>query len=139
MDAILSIVRELTEAGDSVMWIVGPGDMVSENRSRGIREPRTHGKYVTVEADNWLFHFEPATVAKVQFVETHGDLRSYYVRFADGEDETLFRAYIPRPQERGAPGDLSDGNPAFEEMRDRYAGTEGIELVGREVRYSGGG
>ena len=40
MEATLPIIRELTAAGDSLMWIVGPGDMVSENTSRGIREPQ---------------------------------------------------------------------------------------------------
>ena len=135
MEAALSIVRELTGAGNTVMWIVGPGKMVSENTSRGIREPRTHGKYVTVEADNWLFHFEPAMVKRIQFVETHGDLKSYYVRFADRADATLFRAYIPRPSQEGGTGEPFEGNPVFEEMRHRYAGMQGVEPVSREVRY----
>ena len=117
------------------MWIVGPGEMVSENTSRGIREPRTHGKYVTVEADNWLFHFEPAMVDRIQFVETHGDLKSYYVRFADRADATLFRAYIPRPSQEGGAGEPLEGNRVFDEMRGRHAGMQGVEPVSREVHY----
>ena len=31
MQGTLSIIRELTGVGDSLMWIVGPGHMVSEN------------------------------------------------------------------------------------------------------------
>ena len=131
MDATLPIIQELTGIGDSLMWIVGPGDMVSENYSRGIREPWVHGRYVTVRADNWLFHIEPELVGGIEFVETYGDLTSYYLRFHDHEGETLLRAYVPRPRQEGG---LADGNPAFEAMRARYAGIEGIGSVKREVR-----
>ena len=131
MDATLAIIRELTGIGESLMWIVGPGDMVSENYSRGIREPWVHDRYVTVRADNWLFHIEPELVGGIEFVETYGDLTSHYVRFHDGAGETLLRAYVPRPRAEDAP---VGGNPAFEAMRARYAGMEGVESVRREVR-----
>ena len=136
MEATLPIIRELTAIGESVMWIVGPGEMVSENYSRGIREPWIHGRYITVRADNWLFHVEPELVGGIEFVETFGDLISHYVRFHDHEGETLLRAYVPRPRQDGAAAD--GGNHRFEEMRAGYVGMEGVEVVRREVRSSAG-
>ena len=134
MDATLQIIRELATLGDRLMWIVGPGDMVSENYSRGIQPPQVHGKYVTVRAHNWLFHLEPQLVDCIEFVETYGDLASHYVRFADGNGETLLRAYLPR----SLPGDGGDaasgGNPEFEQLRARFTGHVGVESVRREVR-----
>ena len=133
MEPTLQIIRELTNLGDRLMWIVGPGNMVIENDSRGIQEPQVHGKYVTVRAHNWLFHLEPEMVGSIEFVETFGALASYYVRFADRDGETLLRAYLPRP----IPGDndsaMSGGNPEFEELRGRFMGHEGVESVRREV------
>ena len=134
MEVTLQIIRELATLGDRLMWIVGPGDMVSENYSRGIREPQAHGKYVTVRAHNWLFHLEPEMVEGIEFVETHGDLASHYVRFADREGETLLRAYMPRPLSADSDSAASGGNPGFEDLRARFAGHEGVESVRREVR-----
>ena len=134
MESTLQIIRELSALGDRLMWIVGPGDMVSENYSRGIQEPQVHGKYVTVRAHNWLFHLEPAMVAGIEFVETHGDLASYYVRFADSEGETLLRAYLPRPLAGDGDSTDSGGNPGFEELRTRYSKAKGVQMVRREVR-----
>ena len=128
MEATLQIIRELATLGDSLMWIVGPGDMVSENYSRGIQEPLAHGKYVTIRAHNWRFHIEPDLVGGIEFVETYGDLASYYVRFAGHDGETLLRAYVPRPA--GHDG----GNPRFRDLRERYSNVAGVESVRREVR-----
>ena len=89
MEATLPIIRELTSVGDSLMWIVGPGYMVSENTSRGIREPQVKGDEITIQADNWRFHLDAGLVHGIQFVETYGDLASHYVRFSDIEGETL--------------------------------------------------
>lgn len=137
MDAVIPIIRELTATGDSMMWIVGPGDMVSENYSRGIEEPRVHGRYVTVRAHNWLFHLEPEIVARIEFVETFGDLVSFYVRFADADGQTLLRAYLPRRHD--GEDETTGGNNSFEDMKGRYAGADGVEYVRREVRSSRGG
>ena len=137
MQATLPIIRDLTSIGETMMWIVGPGDMVSENYSRGIQEPWVHDGYVTVRADNWLFHIQPELVGGIEFVETYGDLTSYYVRFCDHEGETLLRAYVPRPRGDGAEG-TQTGNPAFDELRARYAAIEGVEEVRREVRSQTG-
>lgn len=135
MDAAIPIIRELTTLGDSLMWIVGPGEMVSENYSSGIEEPLVHGKYVTIRAHNWLFHLEPQMVAGVQFVETHGDLASTYVRFLDGDGETLLRAYLPR-QEQDEGGASTGGTTTFQDMHKRYDDADGVEYVRREVRSS---
>ena len=134
MDATLQIIRDLTALGDSLMWIVGPGDMVSENYSRGIQEPQVHGKYVTVRAHNWLFHIEPDMVGGIEFVETYGDLTSHYVRFVDRDGETLLRAYVPRRYGGESDSDETGGNRRFEELRGRYSSARGVELVRREVR-----
>ena len=134
MDATLPIIRELTTLGDSLMWIVGPGEMVSENYSRGMQRPRVQGKYVTVRAHNWLFHLEPEMVGTIYFVETYGDLTSHYVRFADHAGETLLRAYLPRPLQDNGSSVRPVGSPRFEEMRARYSYVEGVESERREVR-----
>ena len=132
MEATLPIIRELTAVGDSLMWIVGPGDMVSENTSRGIREPLAKGNEITIQANNWRFHLDAGQVGAIQFVETYGDLSSYYVRFSDRDDETLLRAYLPKLSQ----GELAEGNAVFAGMRARYDGIEGIEYVRREVLMS---
>ena len=136
MEATLPIIRELTTVGDSVMWIVGPGYMVSENTSRGIREPQVDGEHITIEADNWRFHLDAGLVDGIQFVETYGDLSSHYVRFSDSEGETLLRAYLPKTGQ-GESGDTPPrGNADFEEMLARHAEVAGVEYVRREVLMS---
>ena len=69
---------------------------------------------MTVRADNWLFHLEQELVGGIQFVETFGDLTSYYFRFSDHAGETLLRAYVPRPRQDGSGGKSEAGNPEFE-------------------------
>ena len=133
MEATLAIIRELTKAGDSLMWIVGPGYMVSENTSRGIRDPSVEGAQITVQADNWRFHLDTRLVTGIEFVETYGDLSSHYVRFADSEGETLLRAYLPKTKQGE---ERPKGNAKFEEMLARYEGIEGIEYLRREVLMS---
>ena len=134
MEATLPIIRELATFRESLMWIVGPGHMVSENASRGIGEPQVRGDEITVRANNWRFHLDAALVGGIQFVETYGDLSSHYIRFSDRQGETLLRAYMPKTGQ-GEPGDQpSDVNSKFEKMRARYDRIEGIEYVLREVR-----
>ena len=62
MEATLPSIRELTAAGDSLMWIAGPGDMASENTSQGIREPLAQGNEITIQANNWRFHLDAGQV-----------------------------------------------------------------------------
>ena len=136
MEAALPIIRELTTLGESLMWIVGPGHVVSENTSRGIGEPQVRGDEITVEANNWRFHLEAALVGGIQFVETYGELSSHYIRFSDQQGETLLRAYMPKTELEELGGHSADEDSKFEEMRARYNGIEGIEYVRREVRSS---
>ena len=136
MQATMQIIHELTTLGDSLMWIVGPGHMVSENYSQGMQPPQVHGKYVTIRADNWLFHLEPVMVGGIEFVETFGDLTSHYVRFLGREGETLLRAYLPRPHGAEAYGAGTTVSPAFQDMRERHAGASGVACIRREVRSS---
>lgn len=135
MDATLEILRELTQ-DEAVMWVVGGGGVVSENNSKGIKTPEVANGYATIEADNWHFHIGLEQVTGIQFVEaqSHGDLLSYYVRFSNAAEETLLRGYFPNPyldenHQRTAlqPEKLR----AFEEMRDRYVGQEGIIFARR--------
>ena len=79
------------------MWIVGPGEMESENTSLGIREPFFYGQCCAVTALDWRFPPEIELVGGGQFVETYGDLSSHYVRFSDPNGETLLRGYNPDP------------------------------------------
>ena len=135
MDATLEILRELAQ-DESVMWVVGGGGVVSENNSRGIKAPEVANGYATIEADNWHFHIGLEQVTGIQFVEaqSHGDLLSYYVRFSNQAEETLLRGYFPNPylDENYQRTDLQPEKlRAFEEMRDRYVGQEGIIFARR--------
>ena len=55
MEIALELIQELAKS-EKMMWVVGGGDVVSENDSKGIKEPEVSGNYITMEADNWHFH-----------------------------------------------------------------------------------
>ena len=138
MEVALELLRRLAQ-NDQMMWVVGGAGVVSENDSKGIKEPEVSGDYVTMEADNWHFHLGLESITAIQFVEaeSHGDLMSYYVRFSnDGDDreETLVRSYFPSPY-LGKDFERTELQPeklkAFEMMRDEYVGREGIVFVKR--------
>ena len=138
MEIALELVKELAK-DDRIMWVVGGGEVVSENNSKGIKEPEVHEGSVTLEADNWHFHLKIDDVTGIQFVEaeSHGDLLSYYVRFSNGKEETLVRGYFPNPYL----GDdfqrtelQADKLRLFEAMRNRYVGRDGIVFVHREAQ-----
>ncbi len=138
MESTLEIINELSK-DEAVMWVVGGGTVVSENNSKGIKEPEVSGGFVTVEADNWHFHIDIDQVTGIQFVEaeSHGDSLSFYVRFSndtDDKEETLLRGYFPNPY-LDSEYQRTEFQPekfrAFEEMRDRYVGREGIVFVKR--------
>ena len=138
MEVALELLRRLAQ-NDQMMWVVGGAGVVSENDSKGIKEPEVSGDYVTMEADNWHFHLGLESITAIQFVEaeSHGDLMSYYVRFSnDGDDreETLVRSYFPSPY-LGNDFERTELQPeklkAFEMMRDEYVGREGIVFVKR--------
>ena len=135
MEITLDLLRELTQY-EAMMWVIGGGQAVSENHARGIKEPEVSKGWATIEADNWHFHLSLELVDGIQFVEakSHGNMKSYYVRFSRGWDDTLVRCYFPNPyldeQEKRIefqPEKLK----TFEEMRDRYVGREGIVFVER--------
>ena len=69
METALEIIRELTK-DEAVMWVVGHGDVVSENDSKGIKEPEVEGGYMTVEADNWHFHIGVDQITMLMQTET---------------------------------------------------------------------
>ena len=135
MEIALELVTELAK-DDRMMWVVGGGEVVSENDSKGIKTPEFSNGWVTVEADNWHFHLGIDTVTGIQFVEaeSHQDLISYYVRFSNEKEETLLRSYFPNPY---LDDDLKrtelqpEKLKAFEAMRERYVGRDGIIFAKR--------
>ncbi len=141
MEIALELIQQLAK-DERVMWVVGGGNVVSENNSKGIKEPELSGGYLTVEADNWHFHVPVDKVTGIQFVEaeSHGDLLSYYVRFSGDNEETMLRGYFPNPY-------LDDNNKRtelqpeklkeFNDMRDKYVGRDGIIFVHRAAQGSG--
>ena len=138
MEVALELLKRLAQ-DDKMMWVVGGTGVVSENNSKGIKEPEVSGNNITVEAENWHFHLELDKITAIQFVEaeSHGDLMSYYVRFSndgDGKEETLVRSYFPNPY-LGDDFERTELQPekleAFEKMRDEYVGREGIVFVKR--------
>lgn len=128
MEILAEIIRELT-ANDRMLWVVGGGEVASENTSQGIKEPDFSNGWITIEADNWHFHLPEASVNGIQFVEaeSHGGLKSFYIRFSKDWEETLVRCYFPNPY---LDDNLNrvDFQPeryqAFLEMRDRYVGRD---------------
>jgi putative heme iron utilization protein len=141
VEVALELLRELAKS-DRMMWVVGGGEVVSENNSKGIKEPEVSGGYITLEADNWHFHLGLDKITGVQFVEaeSHGDLLSYYVRFSNAEGDTLVRGYFPNPylDEDLKRTDLQpDKLKAFEEMRNQYVGRDGIVFVRRPRQTAG--
>ena len=135
MEKALEIIRELTK-DEAVMWVVGRGDVVSENDSKGIKEPEIDNGYMTVEADNWHFHIGVDQITGVQFVEaeSHEDLISYYVRFSNEKEETLLRGYFPNPHldvDHKRTEFQPEKYQAFEEMRDRFVDEGDIIFVKR--------
>ena len=141
MEIALELIQELAKS-DKMMWVVGGGDVVSENDSKGIKEPEVSVNSITLEADNWHFHLGLDKISGIQFVEaeSHGDLLSYYVRLSNAQEETMLRGYFPNPY-LDAAFNRTELQPeklkAFEEFRDRYVDREGIVFV-RRPRQSNG-
>ena len=128
MEVTLELIKELA-GDDRMMWVVGSGPVVSENDSRGIKEPEVSKGWVTIEAENWHFHLGLESVNGIQFVEavSHGDLKTYYVRFSKDWEETLVRCYFPNPylDDDNKPTEFQpDKYTFFEEARDKYVGRE---------------
>jgi putative heme iron utilization protein len=136
VEVTLELIKELTQ-NEEMMWVVGGGEVVSENNAKGIKEPEVGNGWVTIEADNWHFHLKLESIDGIQFVEanSHGNLKSYYVRFSHEWEETLARCYFPNPylDENNNRVELQAGKyQVFEETRDRYVGREeGVVFVQR--------
>ena len=131
------LLRELT-ALDGMLWVIGGGELVSENSSRGMKEPDFSDGYATIEADNWHFHLKLDSVAGAQFVEAsdphHLVPNLYYLRLSDGSEETMLRIYFPNPHldENDNPTQFQPERlKLFEEVRDAYVGQEEIIFVRR--------
>ena len=134
------VIRALAGV-DRMLWVIGGGEVVSENTAKEMKEPTFSDGYGTVEADSWHFHLKLESVAGVQFVEAedHGVPYLYYVRFSDLREETLLRVYFPNPylDEHENPTDFqAEKLKLFEEFRDKYVGQEGITFVRRPRQRS---
>ncbi len=134
------LIRELASL-QGMLWVVGGGEVVSENGSKGMKEPSLDGGYLDVEADNWHLHMKPDSITGIQFVEAedraHGVPFLYYVRFSGACDETVLRVYFPNPHmdEEGNPAEFQPAKlDLFEDLRDRYANQDGIEFVRRTLQ-----
>ncbi len=136
-----SLIRDFA-SDERMLWVIGGGEVVSENEANGMEEPKFSDNYVTVEADSWHFHLKMDSVAGVQFVEAedHGVPYLYYTRFSNAQGETLLRIYFPNPY-LDENDDLADFQPEklklFEDFRDRYVGQEGIVFAQRPRQPSG--
>ncbi len=129
------LIRDLARV-DRMLWVVGGGEVVSENSAQGMKEPTFDKDYATVEGQGWHFHLKLDSVADVQFVEAedHGIPFLYYVRLSNAKEETLLRIYFPNPylDDNDKPTEFQpDKLKLFQEFRDRYVGQEGIRFVQR--------
>ena len=134
------LTRELASHGQ-MLWVIGGGEVVSENTAKNMMEPTFSDGYATVEAESWHFHLKMDSVAGVQFVEAedHGVPFLYYVRFSDATEETLLRVYFPNPylDESDNPTEFQPEKlKLFEDFRDRYVGQERIVFVKRQRQTS---
>lgn len=135
------LIRELASV-DGMLWVIGGGEIVSENISKRMKEPAVSDGYITVEADSWHFHLKLDSVSGVQFVEAedHGVPYLYYVRFADAQGGTLLRVYFPNPylDENDNATELQPEKlKFFEDFRDRFVGQEEVTFVRRPRSTSG--
>jgi putative heme iron utilization protein len=137
------LIRELASV-EGMLWVIGGGEVVSENVARGMKEPSFSEGYVTVQGDSWHFHLKTEAATGVQFVEAedHGIHFLYYVRFASSKDETLLRCYFPNPylDENDKPTEFQpDKLKLFQEFQDRHVGQQGIIFVRRPRQSPGQG
>ena len=137
MEITLELIQELTQ-NERMMWVVGGGSVVSENNCQGIKPPERHNGFITIEADNWHFHLSESEVDGIQFVEadSHGGLKSYYVRFSKGWEETLARCYFPNPyldDDEKRTDFQDDKHQLFVSMKDKFVGKDGIVFVERST------
>ena len=130
-----TLIHELVST-QGMLWVVGGGEVVSENSNVGMKETKFSNGYATVESESWHFHLKLDSVVGIQFVEAedHGIPFLYYVRFSNSSEETMLRCYFPNPylDDNEKRADFQpDKLKTFEEMRDRYVGKEGIVFVER--------
>ncbi len=139
----MDIERLLTDLTTlpGLVWIVGPGPVVSENTPKGIKPPRIKDGVATIEAESWHFHLPLKSVTGVEFIEQEGGFdgrapRTYLVRFNGEGGASPLRCYFPSPwqDDAGQPSALQRHKlAAFEGLRDRHAGQDGITFV-RKVK-----
>ena len=127
-----NLIRDLTSP-NQMLWVIGGGEVVSENTGKDMKEPTVGDGYITVGADSWHFHMKLDSVTGVQFVEAedHGVPFLYYVRFSDAKEETLLRVYFPNP--------YLDDDEKREARRVSAGEAEAFRGLSRQVRGPGWG
>ena len=132
-----TLLRELSVT-PGMLWVVGGGEVVSENSSVDMQEPDFTDGYATVRAEAWHFHLNMGSVEGIQFVEAEDNFHSfpklYYVRMSDKDERTTIRFYFPNPwlDDDERPTDFQPEKLSlFEGVRDRYVGSGGVVFVRR--------
>ena len=136
-----TIIRDLVNT-QGMLWVVGGGEVVSENSNVGMKEAEFYLGYATVQSESWHFHLKLDSVAEIQFVEAedHGIPFLYYVRFSNSAEDTMIRCYFPNPyldDDENSTEFQPEKLKVFEEFRDRYVGQDGIVFVKRPRQPSG--
>ena len=130
------LIRDLTSI-DQMLIVLGDRGAVGEMHLDTAKAPEFSDSYATFWGDAWHVHMNMSRVTAVQFVEAedHGFVPFlYYVRFSDADEETVMRLYFPNPwlDDDEQPTEFQPERlRKFEEMRDRYAGSDGITYVQR--------
>ena len=131
------LLGDLTSC-EEIVWIVGPGPIVSENASP---KPwvRFKNNIATVGCDQWHFHLPLASIASVEFIEKDDPNflppRVFIVRFSGKEGAgSPLRCYF-MSIETSPPANVEAAQEqrrkAFEALLDRYVGQDGITHMKR--------
>ena len=136
-DAIIKkLITELLSI-DDMLLVIDSGGAVAEMCARDIHTTDFAGQWAMIESGDWHMHLDLKTVSAVQFVDNadHGhDMmpKVYYARLSSAAGTTLVRFYFPNPwlDESESPTEFQPERlRAFEEIRDRYVGKDGITSV----------
>ncbi|MCH7653787.1 MAG: hypothetical protein IIB14_08940 [Chloroflexi bacterium] len=131
-----SLISELLGI-DDMLLVIDSGGAVAEMYARDIQSTEFSGQWSMIESGDWHMHLDLATVSAVQFVDNadHGhDMmpKVYYARLSAADGTTLVRFYFPNPwlDDSESPTEFQPERlRAFEELRDRYVGKDGITSV----------
>ncbi len=130
------LISELLSV-DDMLLVIDSGGAVAEMYARDLHSTDFAGQWSMIESGDWHLHLDLEAVSAVQFVDNadHGhDMmpKVYYARLSAVDGTTLVRFYFPNPwlDDNESPTEFQPERlRAFEEIRDRYAGEDGITSV----------